>query len=120
MSSNSASPLSLANSHHRHWRVAACAECCLSPEYLSDPSVDWVWPGDKAVLGRLQRLGLSSFTAVATVPEKSLYLHFGKIAPILHRLGGAVYGSRVVKVSGRAEKRGEGVSLLAEGIMSVT
>jgi len=33
------------------------------------------------------------------------------------RLSGAVYGSRVVAVSGRADKRGEGVSLLAAEVM---
>ena len=81
VSSNSASPLSLANSHHRHWRVAACAECCLFPEYLSDPSVDWLWPEHKAVLGRLQRLGMSSFTAVATVPEKVCICILGRSRP---------------------------------------
>ena len=63
----------------------ACAECSLPPERLSDASVDWLWPEDKAILGRLQRLGLATFGMVAAVPEESLRLHFGKIAPLLHR-----------------------------------
>lgn len=62
----------------------ACAECDLPADRLSDASVEWLWPED-AVLGRLQRLGLSNFGAVASTPEESLRLHFGKIAPFLHR-----------------------------------
>lgn len=63
----------------------ACAECGLPPARLAAASVDWLWPEDKAVLGRLQRLGLTTFGKVADVPEESLRLHFGKIAPLLHR-----------------------------------
>jgi len=64
----------------------ACAQCSLPPERLSDASVAWLWPeGGEAVLGRLQRLSLATFGAVAAVPEESLRLHFGKIAPLLHR-----------------------------------
>lgn len=63
----------------------ACAECGLPADRLADASVNWLWPEDKAILGRLQRLGLSSFGAVAAVSEESLRLHVGKSAPILHR-----------------------------------
>ena len=41
-------------------------------------------------------------------------------ADAYQRIGAAVYGAGMVVVEGRADKRGEGVSLLAEGIMSVT
>jgi error-prone DNA polymerase len=39
---------------------------------------------------------------------------------VYQRLGAAVYGSGVVVVTGRAERRGEGVSLLAEEVRSVS
>ena len=38
---------------------------------------------------------------------------------VYQRLGAAVYGSGIVVVSGRAERRGEGVSLLAEMVTPV-
>ena len=56
----------------------ACAESGV--EHLDAASVDWLWD-DPAVVGRLQRLGLGTFGAVAQVGEEALRLHFGKIAP---------------------------------------
>lgn len=61
----------------------ACAESDVAS--LGDATVDFLWPDDPAVTARMKRLGLSSFGAVAAVPEESLRLHFGKIAPLLHR-----------------------------------
>ena len=61
----------------------ACAESGVIS--LTDASIDFLWPDDPAVTARMKRLGLSSFGAVAAVPEESLRLHFGKIAPLLHR-----------------------------------
>ena len=66
-------------------RLAAFA-CAESNAFrLEDASVNFLWPDDPAVVGRMKRLGLNSFGAVATVSEESLRLHFGKIAPLLHR-----------------------------------
>ena len=60
----------------------ACAESGV--DHLDAASVDWLWD-DPAVVGRLQRLGLGTFGAVAQVGEEALRLHFGKISPLLHR-----------------------------------
>ena len=61
----------------------ACAESgALS---LQDASIDFLWPDDLAVTARMKRLGLSTFGAVVQISEESLRLHFGKIAPLLHR-----------------------------------
>lgn len=60
----------------------ACAESKAS--CLQDASVEFLWPDDPTVMARMKRLGLSTFGAVAAVPEESLRLHFGKIAPLLH------------------------------------
>ena len=61
----------------------ACAESGVTR--LQDASIDFLWPDDPAVTARMKRLGLSTFGAVAEVSEESLRLHFGKIAPLLHR-----------------------------------
>ena len=60
----------------------ACAESGVGA--LADAAVDWLWP-DAAVVGRLKRLGLTTFGEVAAVGEEALRLHFGRIAPVLHR-----------------------------------
>ena len=60
----------------------ACAESGV--KHLDAASVDWLWD-DPAIVGRLQRLGLGTFGQVAEVGEEALRLHFGKIAPVLHR-----------------------------------
>ena len=60
----------------------ACAESGV--KHLDAASVDWLWD-DPTVVGRLQRLGLGTFGAVAQVGEEALRLHFGKIAPLLRR-----------------------------------
>ena len=60
----------------------ACAESGVG--HLDAASVDWLWD-DPTVVGRLQRLGLGTFGAVAQVGEEALRVHFGKIAPVLHR-----------------------------------
>ena len=61
----------------------ACAESGVIN--LENASIDFLWPDDPAVIARMKRLGLSTFGAVAAVSEESLRLHFGKIAPLLHR-----------------------------------
>ncbi len=61
----------------------ACAESGVLS--LQDASIDFLWPDDPAVTARMKRLGLCTFGAVAQVSEESLRLHFGKIAPLLHR-----------------------------------
>ena len=61
----------------------ACAESGVIS--LKDASTDFLWPDDAAVTARMKRLGLSTFGTVAEISEESLRLHFGKIAPLLHR-----------------------------------
>ena len=61
----------------------ACGESGVSS--LQDASIDFLWPCRPAVSAMMDRLGLSTFVAVAEVSEESLRLHFGKIAPLLHR-----------------------------------
>ncbi len=63
----------------------ACAECSLPLGGLDDADVAWLWPEDEAVVARLKRLGLDTFSQVAAVPEEALRLHFGRIAPLLWR-----------------------------------
>ena len=63
----------------------ACAECDLPPEKLGEASVDWLWPEDSKVAGRLKRLGLETFAAVASVGEEGLFYQFGRIGRLLHR-----------------------------------
>lgn len=66
-----------------HLAARACAESEVTS--LKDASIDFLWPDDPAVTARMKRLGLGTFGAVAEVSEESLRLHFGKIAPLLHR-----------------------------------
>ena len=61
----------------------ACAESGVTS--LKDAAVDFLWPDDPAVTARMKRLGLGTFGTVAETSEESLRLHFGKIAPLLHR-----------------------------------
>ena len=63
----------------------ACAECELPSERLADASVDWLWPEDGKVAGRLKRLGLETFGQVAALREEDLFYQFGKIGRLLHR-----------------------------------
>lgn len=63
----------------------ACAECELPPDRLADASVDWLWPEDGKVVGRLRRLGLETFGQVAALREEDLFYQFGKIGRLLHR-----------------------------------
>ena len=63
----------------------ACGECELPPERLVDASVDWLWPEDAKVIGRLRRLGLETFGQVAALREEDLFYQFGKIGRLLHR-----------------------------------
>ncbi len=63
----------------------ACAECSLPPGCLDNADVAWLWPEDETVIARLKRLGLDTFAEVAVLPEEALRLHFGRIAPLLHR-----------------------------------
>ena len=63
----------------------ACAECELPPERLADAAVDWLWPEDAKVVGRLKRLGLETFGQVAALREEDLFYQFGKIGRLLHR-----------------------------------
>ncbi len=88
----------------------ACAESGVLS--LKDASIDCLWPDDPAVTARLKRLGLSTFGAVAEVSEESLRLHFGKIAPLLHRRAQgidltpirALYPPRIVEVRQRFDE----------------
>lgn len=63
----------------------ACAECELPPERLAEAGVDWLWPEDGKVIGRLKRLGLETFGQVAALREEDLFYQFGKIGRLLHR-----------------------------------
>ena len=63
----------------------ACAECELPPERLGEAAVDWLWPEDAKVVGRLKRLGLDTFGQVAALREEDLFYQFGKIGRLLHR-----------------------------------
>ncbi len=60
----------------------ACAESKVVR--LEEAAVDWLW-ADPTVTARMKRLGLGTFGQVAVVGEEALRLHFGKIAPLLHR-----------------------------------
>ena len=66
-------------------RLAAYACAGSDVTSLENASVDFLWPDDPAVPARMKRLGLSTFGEVAEVGEEALRLHFGKIAPLLHR-----------------------------------
>ena len=61
----------------------ACAESKV--DRLENASVDWLWPDDAAVAARMKRLGIDTFGQVAEDGEEALRLHFGKIAPLMHR-----------------------------------
>ena len=63
----------------------ACAECELPPERLAEAGVEWLWPEDGKVIGRLKRLGLETFGQVAALREEDLFYQFGKIGRLLHR-----------------------------------
>ena len=63
----------------------ACGECELPPERLAEAGVDWLWPEDGKVIGRLKRLGLETFGQVAALREEDLFYQFGKIGRLLHR-----------------------------------
>ena len=63
----------------------ACAEYGLPPERLAEASVDWLWPEDGKVIGRLKRLGLETFGQVAALREEDIFYQFGKIGRLLHR-----------------------------------
>jgi nucleotidyltransferase/DNA polymerase involved in DNA repair len=62
----------------------ACAECKLPADRLSDASVHWLTE-DAAIVARLSRLGLSTFGAVAELPESFLVYQFGKVGRLLHQ-----------------------------------
>ena len=61
----------------------ACAESGVIR--LEDAAVEWLWIDDPAIPARMKRLGLNTFGSVAKISEETLRLHFGKIAPLLHR-----------------------------------
>lgn len=63
----------------------ACAECELTPDRLAEATVEWLWPEDGKVVGRLKRLGLDTFGQVAALREEDLFYQFGKIGRLLHR-----------------------------------
>ena len=63
----------------------ACAECELPPDRLAEAGIDWLWPEDGKVAGRLKRLGLETFGQVAALREEDLFYQFGKIGRLLHR-----------------------------------
>ena len=63
----------------------ACGECELPPDRLAEAAVDWLWPEDAKVVGRLKRLGLETFGQVAALREEDVFYQFGKIGRLLHR-----------------------------------
>ena len=63
----------------------ACAESNLPPERLGEASVRWLWPEDTAIAARLSRLGLTTFSAVAELPESFLVYQFGKVGRLIHQ-----------------------------------
>lgn len=54
-----------------------------------------------------------------SLEDDTALAHMTVLPEIYQRMGAAVYGSGVLVVSGRAERRGEGVSLLVEDVRSV-
>lgn len=59
---------------------------CLEPDRLGTCDTRWLWSEDFAVVSRLFRLGLTTFGAVASLPESALIYQFGsKVGPILWR-----------------------------------
>lgn len=63
----------------------ACAECGLPPEEIANAAVEWLWQEDSTVPARLHRLGLTTFGAVAALPESALVYQFGKQGRELYR-----------------------------------
>ena len=63
----------------------ACAECELPPDRLAEAGVEWLWPEDSKVVGRLKRLGLETFGQVAALREEDVFYQFGKIGRLLYR-----------------------------------
>jgi hypothetical protein len=63
----------------------ALAECCLPAGRLYDADVRWLCPEDPVTLGRLLRLGLSTFGGVAALGEGALVYQFGKKGRLIYR-----------------------------------
>ena len=51
-----------------------------------------------------------------SLEDETALVHVTVLPEAYQRIGAAVYGAGMVVVEGRAEKRGEGVNLLAEGV----
>ncbi len=79
--------------------------------------------GEKAMLAgliiRVHKPPTASGCVFFSLEDETALVHVTVLPDAYQRIGAAIYGSGMVVVTGRADKRGEGVSLLVDGVRSL-
>ena len=69
-----------------------------------------------SLIVRLHRPPTANGVVFFTAEDETGLAHVAVLPDVYQKIGATIYGGGPVVVTGRAERRGEGVSLLAEGV----